>query len=84
MKKTYEIIKLSREKAIILLVRLQNADIPYVHSSKCRQQMSLFLAILLTADEYELDNYFIIKYSDMQRYIEDAETAYKIIKQYGG
>lgn len=74
-------IELKRITAIILLVRLQNADIPYPHSKKCREQMCKFLTYLLTDEENDR-NYFLIERDDLAKIIEDTDTAYNIIKGY--
>lgn len=78
---SYETIYLNRIKAIILLVRLENADIPYPHSKQCRNQLIHFLASILT-DEDRNEKVLQINYEELSEYIDDSEGAIKIIKYY--
>ena len=81
---SYETIYLNRITAIVLLVRLENADIPYPHSKKCRHQLIHFLASILT-DEDRSENILKIDCEELSKYIEDiedSETAIKIMKCY--
>ena len=77
MNNSHETIYLNRVEAIILLVRLENADIPYPHSN----QLIHFLTSILT-DEERNENILKIDYEELSEYIDDSDSAIKIIKYY--
>lgn len=81
MNNSHETIYLNRVEAIILLVRLENADIPYPHSKQCRNQLIHFLTSILT-DEERNENILKIDYEELSEYIDDSDSAIKIIKYY--
>lgn len=80
--KCYETIFLNRITAITLLVRLENGDIPYPHSKKCREQLAYFLSYILTDDERN-HNILQIDITEVSKFVDDVDSAFRIMKSYG-
>lgn len=78
----YKTVFLDRMTAIALLVRLQNGDIPYPHSKRCREQLIYFLSCILT-DEDRDESILKIDFEELDMFIDDVDSAFKIIEQYG-
>lgn len=78
---SYKTIFLDRMTAIMLLVRLENGDIPYPHSKQCREQLIYFLAYILT-DEERTEKILEVDYDELNKFIDDTETAIRIIENY--
>lgn len=74
-------VLLNRMTAIMLLVRLENLDIPYTLSGHCREQLIYYLSYILT-DETRTEQILKIDYEELCRFVDEAESAIKIIKLY--
>lgn len=79
--KFYETMYLRRITAIALLVRLENADIPYPHSKHCREQLIYYLTYILI-DENRDEEILKIDCKELCDFVDDIESATMIIKHY--
>lgn len=79
--KNYKTLFIDRMTAIMLLVRLENGDIPYPHSKQCREQLVYFLSYILT-DEERNEKILKIDYKELIDFVDDIESAIKIIENY--
>lgn len=78
---SYKPMYLSRMTAIALLVRLGNADIPYPHSKRCREQLIYYLSYILIDEERD-EHILKIDYEELCAFVEDIDSAMMIIEHY--
>lgn len=74
-----KIIYLNRMTAMALLLRLENADIPYPISKQCRKQLVYYLSYILI-DEDRNKEVLEIDYTELGAFVEDLDSATSLIK----
>lgn len=76
-----EIIYLNRMTAMALLLRLENADIPYPLSKQCRKELVYYLSYILI-DEDRNEKILKIDNAELSSFVEDVDSATGLIKHY--
>lgn len=76
------IIRMKKNSAITLLVRLENADIPFPQSRCGRIKMIEYLSNLLIDDTLESGDYIEINLAELGLESYDLKSAVNIIKSY--
>lgn len=72
-----------RSSAIMVLVRLEIADISIPHSKKCRKKLIEYLADILSESiDSEEETYIEINYEDIKLEGEDLKSAIEILNSY--
>ena len=67
--------------AMALLLRLENADIPYPLSKQCRKELVYYLSYILI-DEDRNEKILKIDNAELSSFVEDVDSATSLIKNY--